>query len=44
MPNMVMVKISISAAEGGPALVSRTLLRPQRYSVDPSDPGAGGRK
>ena len=44
MPNMVLVRVTISTAEGGPALVSRTLLRPQRYSVDPTDPGAGGRK
>ncbi|MCG2842734.1 type II secretion system protein [Sandaracinobacter sp. RS1-74] len=31
MPEMVTVRVSISATAGGPPLVSRTLLRPQLY-------------
>jgi type II secretion system protein I len=32
MPDMVAVNLSLSASPGGPALVSRQLLRPREYS------------
>ena len=44
MPDMVLVKVSVGTTAGGPALVSRTLLRPRHYSGDPIELDAGERR
>lgn len=43
MPDMVVVRVSVGAP-GGPALVSRTLLRPRSYGGDPAEPSPGVRR
>ncbi len=43
MPELVLVKVTVGTASGGPALVSRSVLRPRSYGADPSDPSAGRR-
>jgi type II secretion system protein I len=41
MPELVLVKVSVGTVAGGPALVSRTVLRPRSYGADPADPSTG---
>lgn len=43
-PDMVLVNVSVGMAAGGPALVSRTLLRPRSYGADAMTPDAGSPK